>query len=380
MLYIKKVSYRCDGPDEYGRWKFDKTLFPNGLRTLSDHLKHNGHKLGIYILPGIRQDSLDCKIKGHDKRLGELVTQKKEGCGFSGTTYLPDQHDEYVQAYYDSMGELFAEWGVHYVKIDGVGPGGGSAYYPNASPDNRACIAMMKKAFEKHDIWMEISWFMDPSYAHEWAQLANGARIYVDIESYSTRTMTTSHRVFQRITQCESWAKSDAVGDGFYVDLDAVLVGMTVNGTCVDGLDNDDVRQTYIAFWSMVSSVFCIGADPRALPEKYLAMLNHKEMLEIHQSGVMAKPIGEGDVWKNRKQVWWKKLKDGRIYVCLMNAQTYPFMLGFSREIGFDLKDIGVEKARLKDVWTGEDLGEVDGHYGLVLRGGQSQTLLVTPC
>jgi hypothetical protein len=294
---------------------------------------------------------------------------------------MPDRHDEFTEMYYASIAELFVEYGIDYVKLDGIGPGGGSEYYPFTSPDTRACLLLLHHCFKKYGVWVEISWYIDPVLADEWAYLANGARIYVDIESYSSNTMTSSHRVLQRITPCEQWSNTLVVGNhtGFYIDLDAVLVGMTVNGMCVDGLDNDDVRQTYISFWALVSSVFCIGSDPRHLPEKYLDMLNHKEMLEIHQSGVMAMPIGSGDAWKNRKQVWWKRLEDGRVYVCLINSHTYMFMLGLSHEVSIQFRDVGMSKVKLKDVWTGEDLGLHDGHYSIVLRAGQSQTLLVTP-
>ncbi|GAN11152.1 alpha-galactosidase [Mucor ambiguus] len=382
--YINLDSGWCNSCDEYGRWNVRKDVFPNGLRPIADHLKKNGHKLGLYILPGIRQDGADNKktIKGTTHTLDELVPSRKEGCGFKGTTFMPDEHNELVQKYYDSIADLFHEWGVSFIKLDAVGPGGGSEYYPFTAPDNRACTQMMYNAFKRYDIWLEISWQIDPAYADEWAQISNGARIYVDIESYSTKSMTSSHRIMQRITPCEKWADTCVVGSdyGFYIDLDVVLVGMTVNGKCVDGLDNDDVRQTCISFWAIVSSVFCIGSDPRAIPEKYLEWYNHKEILEIHQSGVMARPIGSGNVWQNRKQVWWKKLKDGRIYICLINAHTYIFMLGLSHEVTVNFQDIGdFKKAQLKDVWTGEHLGLYDDKYSIVLRAGQSQTLLLTP-
>jgi hypothetical protein len=130
----------------------------------------------------------------------------------------------------------------------------------------------------------------------------------------------------------------------------------------------------------MVSSVFCTGADPRKIPDKYLAYYNHKEILEIHQSGVMAKPVGSGNVWQNRKQVWWKTLQDGRIYVCLINAHTYPFMLGYSHEVTLCFADIGLDqRVHIKDVWTGEDLGEFNEKYSITLRAAQCQTLLITP-
>lgn len=354
------------------------------MKPIADYLKNNGHKLGIYLLPGIRQDGVHQKkkIKGTDRTLDELVPSRREGCGFKGTTYMPDEHNHLVQAYYDAMAEQFHEWGVSFVKLDAVGPGGGNEYYPYTGPDNRACTRMMYNALKKYNIWLEISWQIDHSYADEWADISNGARVYVDIESYSTKTMTSSHRIIQRITPCEKWALTGVVGAdrGFYVDLDACLVGMTVNGKCVDGLDNDDVRQTCISFWAIVSSVLCTGADPRLIPDKYLEYYNHKEILEIHQSGIMARPIGSGNVWQNRKQVWWKKLNDGRIYVCLINAHTYPFMLGYSHEIYVRFTDLGIGKvAKVKDVWSGKTLGVFHDKYSVTLRAAQSQTLLITP-
>lgn len=376
---------RCETFDEYGRWTFRQKLFPNGLRSLSDYLAKNGHKLGVYILPGIRKDALEANtpIKGTNYKLSDIVKKKKEGNGFKGTTYMPDTNLEAAQVYYDSMAELFAEWGVRFVKVDGCGPGGGDQFYPYQSPDNRQCLRMMSRAFKKYDIWMELSWYMDHSYADEWAELANGARIFIDIESYSTRTMTSSHRVFQRITQASRWVDTGVIGKdyGFYLDLDVVLVGMTVDGKCVDGLDNDDVRRSYISFWALLSTVFCIGSDPRMIPDKYLHQFNHPDIIYIHQSGIMARPVGSGDVWLNRKQIWWKELPDGRICCGIFNAHTYIFMLGFNHEITLRLSDlnIGPAGATLYDIWEGKDLGKYTGQYSVRLRPGQCQMLYIIP-
>ncbi|ORZ20447.1 glycoside hydrolase superfamily [Absidia repens] len=386
--YINMDSGWCETYDQYGRWTYRTDLFPHGLKSLSDYLAKNGHKLGIYILPGIRKDAAEdpkVTIKGTNHRLGDIVKKKRDGNGFLGSTYMPDDHgdnddvDSLAQMYYDSMGDLFAEWGISFVKIDGCGPGGGDALRPNQSPDNRKCLAMMKKAFEKHNIWMELSWYMDVALADEWATLGNGARIFIDIESYSKRSMTSSLRVFQRITQAANWARTDVVGPerGFYIDLDVVAVGMTVNGKCIDGLDNDDVRLSYISFWVLTSSIFCLGADPRCIPDKYLTWLNHPEILTIHQTGIMAKPIQSGNAWNNRKQVWWKKLPDGRVAVGLFNTSVFMFMLGKSYEIKFALRDVGMKKATIRDVWTGKSLGSFDSQYSVMLRPGQCQILIL---
>ncbi|ORY95387.1 glycoside hydrolase superfamily [Syncephalastrum racemosum] len=379
--YINIDSGWCNTCDEFGRWTFRPDLFPSGLKALADHVTQNHQKLGVYLLPGIRRDAAEANLPiygrpGH--RLGDLVKLKKEGNGFKGTTYMPDEHNDLVQAYYDSIADLLASWNVHYVKIDGCGPGGGDAIHPGQSPDTRPCLRMMHNAFARHGIWMELSWYLDAAYADEWANVSNGARIFVDIESYSTKTMTSPYRVFERITQAAKWCRSPAVGAGFYIDLDAVMVGMTVHGNLIDGLENDDIRLSYISFWALVSSVFCLGADPRRLPDKYICLLNHPSILEIHQSGGMAQPIGLGNALLNRGQVWWKTLPDGRICCGLFNTHVYPFMLGVSRNVTVKLADVGMEVAWIRDAWTGDELGIYTDAYTVTLRPGQCQVLFLT--
>ncbi|KAI9320836.1 glycoside hydrolase superfamily [Dichotomocladium elegans] len=383
--YINLDSGWSEGCDELGRWTYRHDLFPGGLKALSDYLKKNGHKLGLYMLPGVRKDAYEANtpIKGTNHRVRDIIRQRKDGNGFKDTTYMPDSLPEAAQAYYDSIADLYAEWGVSFVKLDGCGPGGGDQYYPYQAPDNRECLRMMTKAFHRHNIWVELSWYMDHTYVEDWARYANGARIFIDIESYSTKTMTSSHRVFQRISQAARWVDKGMIGSdyGFFLDLDVVLVGMVVKGKCVDGLDNDDVRMSYISFWALLSSVFCIGADPRMIPDKYLAMLNNPDILAIHQAGNMARPVGSGDVWQNRKQIWWKAMPDGRICVGLFNAHTYMFMLGVSHDFKLDLRDVGItsKRADAYDVWKGESIGTLEGEYGVRLRPGQCQILFLTP-
>lgn len=228
---------------------------------------------------------------------------------------------------------------------------------------------------------MELSWYLDPKYAEDWASLGNGARIFIDIESYSKKYMTSSHRVFQRITQAANWANTGVVGPhrGFYIDLDVVTVGMTVGGKVIDGLSNDDVRQSYIGFWAIVSSVFCLGADPRSIPDNYVNWFNNPDILTIHQTGIMATPIGSGNAWSNRRQVWWKKLPDNRVAVGLFNTSVFMFMLGKNYDIQFKLADVGLDSATIKDVWENKQLGVFKDKYHVVLRPGQCKILLLTP-
>ncbi|CAO3601169.1 unnamed protein product [Absidia cylindrospora] len=398
--YINLNSGWSNTVDGYGRWMYRSDLFPSGLGKLSKQLQRNGHKLGIYVLPGIPAAAADnnLPIKDTTHTLGEYTQQRKQGNVFRGLTYMPDVHDAVVAHYFDTMADVFADWGVGYVKIDGCGPGSGDQITPDLAPDCRATLQLMGRSFRRRGIWTELSWYLDVGYADEWAIMANGARIYIDIESYSTRTMTSASRVLDRFAFVPRWAAQRKVigkQTGFYVDLDAVLVGMTTpwNARCIDGLGSDVIRRTYVTFWSLVSSVFCIGADPRLLPDKYVAMLHHPVVLDIHQSGRIATPLPFTDTW-HYKQVWWKPLDDKVVCVGLFNTFYYP--LSFQQEttsvvtgspwldleVGFDLADVlldGCQRARISDVWAGKELGVWDAWYSTRLEPGACQLLLLTP-
>lgn len=372
--------------DGHGRWTYRSDLFPSGLASLSQHLQGNDHRLGLYILPGIPAQAVDCPILGTSTLLSSYTAEQRPGNVFRDLTYMPERYDATLQHYFDTMAQLFGEWGVRYIKIDGCGPGSGDQLSPHLAPDCRQVLLMMGRAFRRHAIWVEVSWYLDPGYVDEWAIIANGARVYIDIESYSTRTMTSTARMLDRFQHVLPWidANRAVLGhrSGFYLDLDAVLVGMTTpwNGRCIDGLDSDAVRRTYISFWALVSSVFCIGADPRLLPDKYIAMLHHPDVLDIHQSGVVAVPLPFSDPW-HFCQVWYKPLDKG-VYVGLFNTAYYPLvsLSWLDLEVGFPLADVGVAgNARAKDVWTGQDLGVVHGAYSTRLAPGACQLVLLSP-
>jgi hypothetical protein len=50
------------GTDEYGRPVPSKTLYPDGLQAVIDHIHANGQKVGLYSIPGISKAMLDANL------------------------------------------------------------------------------------------------------------------------------------------------------------------------------------------------------------------------------------------------------------------------------------------------------------------------------
>ena len=77
---------------------------------------------------------------------------------------------------------MFASWGIDYIKMDFVGPGGG------LNPaDNTADMAQWRAALDRtgRPIHLELSNSLSFAQAATWARYANGWRIEGDIEQVS---------------------------------------------------------------------------------------------------------------------------------------------------------------------------------------------------
>ncbi len=94
-----------------------------GFKALADKLHAMGLKFGIHIIRGVPKavvGSTKYKLKGSEGTAWSKV--------YNGTTspctWLKDnllvQNNEYGQLYYNSIMDLYASWGVDFIKIDNL--------------------------------------------------------------------------------------------------------------------------------------------------------------------------------------------------------------------------------------------------------------------
>src|SRR5690348_7273444 len=141
--YINLDAGWSDHVDRYGRDVWDSSLFPAGIPALASKLHGMGLKFGLYLNPGIRQDvvSANLPIRGTSHHAKDIADTKHlgntTGCCYWRIDFSKPGSHEYIQ----SIVDLFASWGVDYVKMDFVGPGGG-----NVAADNRTEIQAWHQA------------------------------------------------------------------------------------------------------------------------------------------------------------------------------------------------------------------------------------------
>jgi alpha-galactosidase len=112
--------------DQYGRFVPSSNRFPSaandvGFKALADYVHSKGLKFGIHIMREISREAVEknLPIKGTKFHAAD-VADKVNVCKWRDMedTYGVDMSKPGAQAYYDSIADPYASWGVDYVKAD----------------------------------------------------------------------------------------------------------------------------------------------------------------------------------------------------------------------------------------------------------------------
>lgn len=112
--------------DENGRAVPDPVRFPSaangaGFNPIADKIHAMGLKFGIHIMRGVPRLAVHNRmtVKGTEISCHEIA-HRSSICAWNTDMYGIDADKPGAQAYYDSIFELYAGWGVDYVKVDDI--------------------------------------------------------------------------------------------------------------------------------------------------------------------------------------------------------------------------------------------------------------------
>jgi alpha-galactosidase len=266
--YVNIDAGWSDHLDAYGRWAWNTTSFPDGIPAVASYLHHLGLKFGIYLTPGIPKAAYDANlpIAGTPYHLDDIADPTQPG-NTHDDSYRIDYSKPGAQEYIDGYADMLASWGVDYIKMDFVGPGGGLV-----PGDQRPDIAAWHQALQHtgHPINLELSNSLSLADAPFWKANSNGWRIDGDIECYHCTTvgLTDWSHVLKRFTDEPQWVPYGSRGG--WNDLDSLEVGNGVD----DGLTPDE-RQTAMTLWAISAAPLLLGTDLTDLDPADLKMLTN---------------------------------------------------------------------------------------------------------
>jgi hypothetical protein len=355
------------GFDQYGRQAPDPVRFPNGMKSLADHIHSKGLKAGIYLPVGLEKGAYgEGKVpiwNAPGCTTADIVYPDLRTTNGWDSAYKIDFGDPCAQKYINSQAQMFADWGYDFLKLDGVGPG---SFKSGDNYNNVADVAAWQKAIATagRPIHLELSWSLDIAHAADWKKHSNGWRIDTDVECYCNTLVTWENSVNDRWDDAPAW--SNKAGPGGWNDFDAIDVG---NGE-MDGLTKAE-RQSYMTLWAISKSPLYTGDDLTRLDSYGVSLLTNKEVIAVDQNdSPVARPVTTvGD-----QQVWGTKNADGSYTVALFNLGDSPAAVtAHWASFGF------TGNASVRDLWSKSNLGTYKNKITATLPAHGSRLFTIKP-
>ena len=354
--------------DEYGRPIPNPTEFPDGMAAVATHIHALGLKFGLYLSPGLKMSVYDAnsRILGTPHTVREIADTSRWGSTFPHTgdqafrgSYAIDYSKPGAQEYIQSEADLFASWGVDFIKMDWAAVRGGAHPVDSRGDIEHWAIALKKTG---RPIWLELSAGQNINYMDVWTKYANGCRIDGDVEAYGkSPNLTNWRRIMTRFKDAPKWASFPR--SGYWNDLDSIEIGDGPH----DGLTAVE-KQSAMTLWCISCSSLFTGADLTHLDPDDFKMLTNREVIAVDQAGHVATPISQA----TPQQVWCAKNPDGSFTVALFNLANIP------ATVTARWSELGVEgSATVRDVWSHSDLGKFEKEFSAPLERHGSRLLVV---
>lgn len=343
--------------DEYGRLLPDPERFPSsangaGFKPLADYVHALGLKLGIHIMRGIPRDAAHrhLPVKGTTTTANEIADPSSI-CRWNPDMYgvrnLPEG-----QAYYDSILELYAQWGVDFIKCDDIC---NTNMYPHDPYSARHEIEMLAKAIQKCGRSIVLSLSPGPALIEEawhYETYANMWRITDDFWDDWRLLKDMFHR-------CELWQKH--VSEGCFPDCDMLPVGQLGKGFGAERSSNftPDEEHTMLTLWCLFGSPLMIGGELTKMDDRRMKLLTNREVLAM-----LTPECKPWQICRDDEKAIWRAAneKTGQKYVALFNLGEEEKVLTVElRAAGMD------ESSKLTELWTGAAAEVSDGKLQLCI-------------
>ena len=365
--YVNVDAGWAGGFDAYGRPIPNATTFPDGMKGLGSYVHAKGLKFGAYLAVGLYIDAYN---NGNTPIYGApgcttkdiVYPDLRKTSGWDNVSYQMDWSNPCSQKYIDSVADELADWGVDFLKVDGVGPGSNQG---DAAHDNIPDVQAWHTALQNtgRPIQLTLSWSLSHTQAAVWKQNSNGWRVDTDVECYCDTLVTWNNSVKERWNDVVQWIPD--AGPGHWNNLDSLDVGVGA----MDGI-TDTERQSYATLWAIESAPLFSGDDLTKLDPYGLSLLTNDDVIAVDQAGNPAKPVSQA----TDQQVWYARNADGSYTVALFN-------LGASAsDVTADFSDLGISgQASVRDLWSHKNLGSVSGSLTENLPSHGSRLFTFTP-
>ena len=335
--------------DSFGRLlphvhKFPSAFGGNGFKPLSDYVHSLGLKFGIHVMRGIPRQAVWAKtpVLGTNGITADMVADTSSTCPWMNHMYGLDMSKKGAQEYLNSILNLYASWGVDFIKVDDI-----------SRPYHKAEIEGYSKAIAQCGRPMVLS-------------LSPGATPVAD--SSHVKTYANQWRMaddfwdnWKEILAMMNYAKQwEGVGvEGHYPDCDMMQIGkLSKRGPVGEerySRFTTDELYTHMNFWCIYKSPLFIGGNLPENRDLELKLETNLEAIAVNQQGLHPKQVYE----QNGSSVWMSQIPDSKdVYVALFNIGDS------AHAVPVKFQSLGLTgKVTVRDLWQHKDVGTFTNSY-----------------
>ncbi|MBQ6165541.1 MAG: glycoside hydrolase family 27 protein [Clostridia bacterium] len=357
--------------DEYSRLIPAPNRFPSaadgkGFAPIAEKIHAMGLKFGVHMLRGIPRQAVHSGALTKSGVPAREIASQYSICPWNTDMYGVDHTKNGAQAYYDSVFELYASWGVDYVKVDDIANTEFLKDHPYSAEKE---IEMIRAAIDRCGRSIVLSLSPGPAPIGNARHLAANA----DLWRMSGDFWDRRDKLIAMFRLCERWYAY--VGDGRWPDCDMLPVGRLMVthrklGSHYTRFTHDE-QITMMNLWCVFRSPLMIGAELRDNDDFTLKLLTNAELLAVNQRSTRPIPAVCGET----QEVWQNMMEDGTPVAALFNLSEQP------RRVCVTLEALGLSgRYALYDVWRHEVVGETEDEISALLPATGSAVYLLQSC
>ena len=334
--------------DKYGRYLPATNRFPSavdgtGFKHLADYIHSKGLKFGIHIMRGIPSYAVNKKlpIKGTNGITAADIYSPDLRCVWLNDNYTIVADKPGAQEYYNSILDLYASWGVDFIKVDDL-----------SRPYHQDEIDMIRKAIDRTGRHIVLSMSPGETDIKKAEHAKNHANMWRTVDDFWDKWDLLAHE----FEVCPKWAPY--ITKGAWPDADMLPLGhLDLKSNARMTNFTHDEQYTVMTLFSIFKSPLIFGGNLPDNDKFTNSLLTNEEVLYMHNKSVGNKQ------WYNKDGiVAWiaKDPANGNKFLAL-------FYIGHkgdekehaaNRQVIVDLKALGYKgKVKVHDMWKHKTLG-----------------------
>jgi alpha-galactosidase len=336
--------------DSYGRYLPAVNRFPSaangrGFKPLADYIHAKGLKFGIHVMRGIPKIAVErhLPIKGTQDITADEIYTTAQQCTWLKDNYTILADKKGAQEYYNSIFELYAAWGIDFIKIDDL-----------SRPYHQEEIELIRKAIDHCGRPIVLSTSPGETPIEKAEHVRNHANMWRMVDD----VWDTWPNITHLLDICQKWYPY--IASGTWPDCDMIPLGrIAIRGE----RGNDrmtrltrDEQYSLMTLFTIFRSPLFFGGDLPSNDAFTLSLLTNKAVLNMHRNGSGVHQLFQQE---GKVAITSKDIKKGITYLALFNISDKEEPLNIS--VNLKALNLGKKKVHITDMWTGRQAGTAQG-------------------